>query len=79
MLIFEYKLDGSKAQYAAMDEAIRIVQFIRNKCLRVWMDERGISKDGYRLIFNVGPHGGQTVYHVHLHLLGGRFMSWPPG
>ena len=45
MLIFEYKLDGSKAQYAAMDEAIRIVQFIRNKCLRVWMDERGISKN----------------------------------
>ena len=45
MLIFEYKLDGSKAQYAAMDEAIRIVQFIRNKCLRVWMDVRGISKN----------------------------------
>ncbi len=37
-------LDGSKTQYAALDEAIRIVQFIRNKCLRVWMDERGISK-----------------------------------
>src|SRR5712692_6475514 len=48
MLIFEYKLDGSKAQYAALDEAIRIVQFIRNKCLRLWMDERGgqgISKN----------------------------------
>src|SRR5207245_2824050 len=45
MLIFEYKLNGSKAQYAAIDEAIRIVQFIRNKCLRVWMDERGISKN----------------------------------
>ncbi len=45
MLICEYKLDGSKAQYAALDEAIRIVQFIRNKCLRLWMDERGISKN----------------------------------
>jgi putative transposase len=44
-LIFEYKLDGSKKQYAALDEAIRIVQFIRNKCLRMWMDERGISKN----------------------------------
>jgi IS605 OrfB family transposase len=43
MLIFEYKLDGSKKQYAALDEAIRIVQFIRNKCLRLWMDERGGS------------------------------------
>ena len=45
MLIFEYKLDGSKKQYAALEEAIRIVQFIRNKCLRLWMDERGISKN----------------------------------
>ncbi len=45
MLIFEYKLDGTKRQYAAIDEAIRIVQFIRNKCLRLWMDERGISKN----------------------------------
>jgi len=38
-------LDGSKAQYTAIDEAIRIVQFIRNKCLRLWMDARGISKN----------------------------------
>jgi transposase len=45
MLIYEYKLDGSKRQFAAIDEAIRIVQFIRNKCLRKWMDERGISKN----------------------------------
>jgi len=45
MLIYEYKLDGSKAQHATIDEAIRIVQFIRNKCLRLWMDERGISKN----------------------------------
>src|SRR2546425_11525914 len=45
MLTYEYKLDGSKRQYAALDEAIRIVQFIRNKCVRLWMDERGISKN----------------------------------
>src|SRR5213592_2926088 len=45
MLLQEYKLDGSKKQYAAIDEAIRIVQFIRNKCLRLWMDTRGISKN----------------------------------
>src|SRR6266550_2006546 len=45
MLIYEYKIDGNTQQYAAIDEAIRIVQFIRNKCLRVWMDERGISKN----------------------------------
>ena len=45
MLICEYKLDGSKKQYAAISEAIRLVQFIRNKCLRLWMDERDISKN----------------------------------
>ncbi len=45
MLIQEYKLDGSKKQYQAIDEAIRIVQFIRNKCLRLWMDKWGINKN----------------------------------
>ena len=34
---------------------------------------------GYRVIINTGPHGGQTVDHLHLHLLGGRSMHWPPG
>jgi hypothetical protein len=45
MLSYEYKLDGAKQQYAAIDEAMRSVQFIRNKCLRLWMDTRGISKN----------------------------------
>lgn len=45
MLIYEYKLRGNKQQYVALDEAIRIVQFIRNKCLRLWMDSRGISEN----------------------------------
>ncbi len=45
MLIYEDKLDGNQQQYAAIDEAIRIVQFIRNKCLRKWMDGRGISRN----------------------------------
>ena len=49
MLIYEYKLDGSKKQYAAIDEAIRIVQFIRNTCLRVWMDARDISKNDLQI------------------------------
>ena len=35
--------------------------------------------DGYRLVFNTGPAGGQTVGHVHAHVLGGRQMTWPPG
>ncbi|MDR7302926.1 histidine triad nucleotide-binding protein [Haloactinomyces albus] len=39
----------------------------------------GIADSGYRLVFNTGDEGGQTVHHVHCHLLGGRVMTWPPG
>lgn len=45
MLIYEYKLDGAQAQYAALDEAIRVCQFIRNKCLRKWMDDHATKND----------------------------------
>jgi histidine triad (HIT) family protein len=40
--------------------------------------QRGIE-DGYRTVFNVGPRSGQSVFHLHLHLLGGRDLRWPPG
>ncbi|MDZ7749492.1 MAG: histidine triad nucleotide-binding protein [Halofilum sp. (in: g-proteobacteria)] len=39
----------------------------------------GIADDGYRLVLNTNEGGGQTVFHIHLHLLGGRAMTWPPG
>jgi histidine triad (HIT) family protein len=39
----------------------------------------GIAEEGYRVVFNTGPNGGQTVGHVHAHVLGGRPMTWPPG
>jgi histidine triad (HIT) family protein len=39
----------------------------------------GIDKDGFRLVINCGDNGGQEVYHLHMHLLGGRKMNWPPG
>jgi len=42
-------------------------------------NDEGISEDGFRLVFNCGDHGGQEVYHIHMHLLGGRQMKWPPG
>lgn len=38
----------------------------------------GFDENGYRTVFNCNPHGGQTVYHIHLHLLGGKPMGWPP-
>ena len=41
--------------------------------------EIGIADDGYRLVFNTNGHGGQSVHHIHLHLIGGRQMGWPPG
>ncbi|MFZ4589147.1 MAG: histidine triad nucleotide-binding protein [Terrimicrobiaceae bacterium] len=39
----------------------------------------GISESGFRIVVNNGPHGGETVPHLHVHLLGGRAMHWPPG
>jgi histidine triad (HIT) family protein len=42
-------------------------------------DQEGIAEDGYRLVMNCNRAGGQDVYHIHLHLLGGRQMGWPPG
>ena len=42
-------------------------------------NEQGIEDNGYRLVINKGSYGGQTVFHLHVHLLGGRPMTWPPG
>lgn len=41
--------------------------------------KEGIAENGYRLVMNCREHGGQTVFHIHLHLLGGRQLHWPPG
>ena len=42
-------------------------------------ESEGIDQDGFRVVTNIGANGGQTVHHLHLHLLGGRAMAWPPG
>jgi histidine triad (HIT) family protein len=42
-------------------------------------EQEGITDGGYRAVFNTGADGGQTVPHAHLHLLGGRRLTWPPG
>ena len=41
--------------------------------------DEGIDKSGFRTIFNTNSDGGQTVFHIHMHILGGRKMAWPPG
>ena len=41
--------------------------------------EHGVADDGYRVVVNCNDNGGQTVHHLHVHLLAGRFMTWPPG
>ncbi len=42
-------------------------------------ETHGIAQDGFRLVINCGPAAGQSVYHIHFHLLGGRALRWPPG
>ena len=42
-------------------------------------EQQGLSENGFRYVINTGDHGGQTVFHLHLHILGGRSMNWPPG
>jgi histidine triad (HIT) family protein len=55
-------------------EIIGYCQLVAAKIAR----ERDIE-NGYRTVYNVGPGAGQSVFHLHLHLLGGRKLSWPPG
>ena len=51
---------------------------IRN-AVKIITAQLGLDEKGYRLVFNTGDDGGQTVHHLHCHILGGRFMEWPPG
>lgn len=58
------------------DKEIIGKMFLTAKKLAVKLN---IDKTGYRTVFNCNEHGGQTVFHIHLHLLGGRQLIWPPG
>ncbi len=51
------------------------ILIVANKIAR----DRGISEDGYRVVVNNGLRAGQSVWHIHFHLLGGRDLGWPPG
>ncbi len=56
----------------------RIVGYIVLVAARIAADE-GLSEQGYRVVANCGPDAGQSVDHIHFHLLGGRRLGWPPG
>jgi histidine triad (HIT) family protein len=65
---------GLKEAAAEDAELLGYCQLVAAKLAR----ERGIE-DGYRTVYNVGAKAGQSVFHLHLHLLGGRVLRWPPG
>jgi histidine triad (HIT) family protein len=65
---------GLKEATAEDAELIGYCQLVAAKIAR----ERQIE-EGYRTVYNVGPRAGQSVFHLHLHLLGGRDLRWPPG
>ena len=60
------------------DENCAIVGHIFKVAAEIAKKE-GIAEDGYRVVTNIGENGGQTVGHLHYHMLGGRSLQWPPG
>ena len=64
--------DAATLADAEPDTLAALVRLARDVAARDGLDD-------YRLVFNTGPGAGQTVFHTHLHVLGGRAMTWPPG
>ncbi len=64
-------LDAAKKEHA---ELLGRLQIVAAEIAR----QQGIAKDGYRLVLNCGVQGGQTVDHLHYHLIGGQMLGWPP-
>jgi histidine triad (HIT) family protein len=67
---------ASVQDLSASDEAL--ITGLLLTCARIAKD-KGLSEPGFRLVANTGRDGGQTVFHLHFHVLGGRHMTWPPG
>ncbi|MER7205639.1 histidine triad nucleotide-binding protein [Streptosporangium sp. NPDC000239] len=59
------------ADHGLADEVLRTAHTVA--------EQEGVAEPGYRIVFNTGPGAGQTVFHVHGHVLGGRGLTWPPG
>jgi histidine triad (HIT) family protein len=76
LLIFPKKVIPRIAEAKAEDE--KVLGHLLLKAAEV-ADKAGLKKGGYRLVINNGADGGETVPHLHVHILGGRHMAWPPG
>ncbi|MCI0356080.1 MAG: histidine triad nucleotide-binding protein [Acidobacteria bacterium] len=74
LIVSKKHLRGLKEAAAEDAELLGYCQLVAAQIAR----QRGIE-EGYRTVFNVGPRAGQSVFHLHLHLLGGRDLRWPPG
>lgn len=74
LLVPKRHIEGLNKAGAGDAELIGKLQLAAAKIGR----EMGVET-GYRTVFNVGPHAGQSVFHLHLHMLGGRDLTWPPG
>jgi len=74
LIIPKKHIKGLKEAQAEDAEILGYMQLVAAKLGR----ERHIE-DGYRTVYNVGPRAGQSVFHIHLHLIGGRDLRWPPG
>lgn len=76
VLVISRDHHDSAAALAAADDSLLGELF---RMAQAVADDEGIAGSGYRVVFNTGPAAGQTVQHVHAHVLGGRGLSWPPG
>jgi len=66
----------------SLDEAAKNHEPLMGHLLRIvarMANEQGLAESGYRTVINTGAGAGQSVFHLHVHVLGGRSMSWPPG
>lgn len=71
-----------KRPIATLDDLIETDDALIGRLVRAaaeYARREGLAENGYRTVFNCRDDGGQTVFHLHLHLLAGRRMSWPPG
>ncbi len=75
LIIPKRHIDGVNALADTDDELVGAMFRVAAGIAR----ERGIADTGYRTVFNTNRDAGQTVFHLHLHLLGGRALGWPPG